>query len=83
MKTYIATFFTHFGALTLSKKCKAAGIKSQLMPVPRKLSSSCGTCVKFEAENFDVIFHSDVEEELENCYEMLGADQFKALINNK
>lgn len=45
--TYIATFFTHFAAVNFSRQLREAGEKPLLMPVPRKLSSSCGTCVKF------------------------------------
>ena len=59
-KEHIATFHTHFGALSFHKKLKALGDGAVLaggerlvfstavmMPVPRKLSASCGTCVKF------------------------------------
>ena len=46
-KEHIATFHTHFGALTFHKKLKALGDNAVMMPVPRKLSASCGTCVKF------------------------------------
>ena len=47
MKEYIATFYTHFGAVSFNRKMKtkAGGVK--MMPVPRALSSSCGTCVFF------------------------------------
>ena len=44
---YIATFFTHFGAMSFHKKLKKLGHLSQMSPVPRELSSSCGTCVRF------------------------------------
>ena len=44
----IATFFSHFGAVSFRRTCDAAGIPARLMPVPRRLSSSCGTCVRFE-----------------------------------
>jgi hypothetical protein len=30
--------------------CKSKGIQAMTMPVPRNLSSSCGTCVKYIAE---------------------------------
>jgi hypothetical protein len=44
---YIATFYSHFGAIRFKKE--APGIKApRLMPVPRSLSSSCGTCVQFD-----------------------------------
>ena len=48
MNGYIATFHSHFGALTYCKTLKNLTIAAKLMPVPRKISSSCGTCVKYE-----------------------------------
>ena len=42
---YIVTFYAHFGAIRYKKKCEETGIPSKVMPVPRELSSSCGTCV--------------------------------------
>lgn len=47
---YIATFFSHFGAVRFKKYCDTSGWQSKIMPVPRDLSSSCGTCVRFEGE---------------------------------
>lgn len=44
---YIATFFSHFGAIRFKRECHQEGWEAQLMPVPRDLSSSCGTCVRF------------------------------------
>ena len=46
----IATFFTHFGAVRMKRACDAAGVPAKLMPVPRALSSSCGTCVRYESD---------------------------------
>ncbi len=46
--TYIATFYSHFGAVRFKRSCEAAGVPARLMPVPRSLSSSCGTCVSYE-----------------------------------
>jgi len=48
MNRYIATFHSHFGAMLYSKSLKKQGIAAKLMPVPRKVSSSCGTCVCYE-----------------------------------
>ena len=45
MNEYIATFYSHFGALSYSKGLKTLDINYKLMPVPRSLSASCGTCV--------------------------------------
>lgn len=44
---YIATFYSHFGAVHFKKICKEKGMEVKMMPVPRDLSSSCGTCVRY------------------------------------
>lgn len=48
MSRYIATFHTHLSALLTCQRLTAAG-SGPMMPVPRKLSASCGTCVDYEA----------------------------------
>ena len=50
MRTYVATFFTHFGAVKFARDLHRQKLVATLMPVPRKLSSSCGTCVRFCGE---------------------------------
>jgi len=45
---YIATFYSHFGAMSYYKAIVKQDISAKLMPVPRKVSSSCGTCVCYE-----------------------------------
>ena len=47
---FIATFYSHFGAVRFKKICESAGMKARMMPVPRDLSSSCGTCVRYEGD---------------------------------
>lgn len=47
---YIVTFHTHFDALQYDRFLRRLGIRGRLQPVPRALSSSCGTCVRFAAE---------------------------------
>ena len=47
MITYIATFYSHYGAIQFRRNCQAMNLRAEVMPVPRDLSSSCGTCVKF------------------------------------
>lgn len=66
---FIATFYAHFGAIRYQKLCKEKGISAKLSPVPRDLSSSCGTCVKYEAEEF--LLNSDFKEEVEQVVEVL------------
>ncbi|MBR5498267.1 MAG: DUF3343 domain-containing protein [Clostridia bacterium] len=48
---YVATFFSHFGAVKFSRRLKSLNIAHMLKPVPRKVSSSCGTCVEFECDS--------------------------------
>ena len=48
--TYIATFYSHYGAIQFRKNCEKMHLEALVMPVPRDLSSSCGTCVQFESE---------------------------------
>lgn len=43
---YIATFYSHFGAIRFKRVCDKEQIPAKCMPVPRNLSSSCGTCVR-------------------------------------
>ncbi|WP_461367729.1 DUF3343 domain-containing protein [Candidatus Darwinibacter acetoxidans] len=47
---YIATFFTHTGAVKYKKYMQKLGIQAELMPVPRRLSSDCGIAARFEAD---------------------------------
>ena len=60
----VATFFAHFGAMRCKKACDKAGISARMMPVPRMLSSSCGTCVRMEVENTEDIPRSDETEQI-------------------
>lgn len=46
----IATFYSHFGAIRFKKLCEQRGWPARVMPVPRDLSSSCGTCVRYEGQ---------------------------------
>ncbi len=62
---HIATFYSHFAAISYKAKCKQKGITARLMPVPRSLSSSCGTCVSYEGEP---IIPDDDSWEVEGVY---------------
>ena len=53
MEDYIATFFSHFGAMAFKKKCDKEGYPAVIMPVPRNLSSSCGTAENARNWNSD------------------------------
>ena len=44
---FIATFFTHSGAVKYKRHMKSLCIEVELLPVPRRLSSECGIGAKF------------------------------------
>jgi hypothetical protein len=44
---YLATFFTHSGAVKYKKHMIKLGINVELLPVPRRLSSDCGIGARF------------------------------------
>ncbi|MFC2821638.1 MAG: putative Se/S carrier-like protein [Sphaerochaeta sp.] len=54
----VATFANHYGAM-LFKKTVGAGCV--LRPVPRSLSSSCGTCAVFEGPYKDEYYNENLE----------------------
>jgi hypothetical protein len=58
--------------------CKARQIPSKMMPVPRKLSSSCGTCVKFEAQSPEFIGGISDREDFEALY-LADGDEYRKL----
>ena len=71
---YIATFFSHFGAVRFQHLCTERGWQAQVRPVPR---SSCGTCVFFKTEVLEEATSLQTPEleqivrERENGYEVL------------
>ena len=59
---YLATFFTHFGAMRFLKQCVKESVSAKMASVPRELSASCGVCVRFEAVCApNVAEHDDME----------------------
>lgn len=65
---YIATFYSHFGAISAAKALRQGGMNAELRPIPRKISSSCGTCVQFEAEEPKDAVVSMLGKDLEALY---------------
>ena len=62
--TFIATFFSHYGAMHCKKLCDGQGLSARLMPVPRALSSSCGTCVRVEAPDAEAVPRTEESEQI-------------------
>lgn len=79
MNHYIAIFHTHLSALRTARALKAAQIPAQLAPVPRYLSASCGTCVRFEAEE-DMRAYMD--RDFEALVMLKDNDSFEVLLKN-
>ena len=77
MREFIATFHTHLSALMSSRNLNGAGAKAGMMPVPRKLSSSCGTCVRYLAEE-PLLEKMDVD--VEAVYEVIGKEEYTCLM---
>lgn len=67
---YIATFYTHAAALMTHRSLKNKAIPSKLAPVPRVLSSSCGTCVMYASEDPNI---SEMDQDVEAVYEATGS----------
>lgn len=63
MNQYIVTFYSHFGATRYKKYCIERGANAKAMPVPRALSSSCGTCVSYNSDNY--LFEDKYIDEIE------------------
>ena len=78
MKEFIATFHTHLSALVTSRNLTGMGIHARMMPVPRKLSSSCGTCVRYLAEDPNL---TAMDEDVEAVYEKIGREAYTLLMN--
>ena len=63
MSDYVATFHTHLAAQRSHRALKALDVQARLAPVPRALSSSCGTCVLYTAEEPHIsALDTDVEQ---------------------
>ncbi len=68
--TYLATFYTHAAALISHRNLVKNGIDAVMMPVPRAVSSSCGTCVKYRADDPSLSF---LDNDKEAVYEITDA----------
>ena len=58
---YIVLFFTHSGAVKYRRFLNKNNIDNEMMPVPRRLSSSCGVCISFCYDDISSIITTDIE----------------------
>ena len=49
----LVTFETATGALLFERSCRKEGILAQVVPVPRKISPSCGIACEVPCEDLD------------------------------
>jgi hypothetical protein len=75
---YLATFFTHCGAVKYQNHLQKQSIPVELMPVPRKLSSSCGISARF---GYDGDIRSMISEDIENLFTIENAE-YKLIYKN-
>ena len=80
MSRYIATFHTHLSALLTCQRLTAAGVRARMMPVPRKLSASCGTCVRYQSETAML---DAMDPDVENVYEIVGKEEYTLMWENQ
>ncbi|QNL45378.1 DUF3343 domain-containing protein [Oscillibacter hominis] len=80
MSLYIATFHTHLSALMTSRTLAGQGIRARMMPVPRKLSSSCGTCIRYEAEGPNL---AAMDVDVERVYQVGADEQYTLLLEHQ
>lgn len=66
---FVATFHTHLSALMTSRALERAGCVARMAPVPRQLSSSCGTCVCYTAPD---LHRECLDEDTERVYAICG-----------
>ena len=74
---FVATFHTHLSALMTERAIKKAGFEARMAPVPRQLSSSCGTCVFYTAPDLQ---RDLLDEDAERVYRISG-EGFELLLD--
>ena len=70
---YIATFYSHFGAIRFKREVPKGVTNIELRPVPRNLSSSCGTSASFEADE-SFTFTDDPTGEIEQIVAIMDGE---------
>lgn len=79
MTRYIATFYSQYGAVQFLKHASKHHIDCRLAPVPRVLSSSCGTCAHYSSDDWDTGF---ITKDLETIYETTK-DGYETVFKNE
>lgn len=80
---FLITFHTNFDANLFSRKAKELG-QVKLKPVPRQLSSSCGTSVVFTPDIGEIFPEKLLSLSYEKIYSMHdGGEKYQLLFENE
>ena len=71
---HIVLFFTHSGAIKFEIYLEGKGMSGRTMPVPRKLSSSCGVCNLFSTDELKM--EGMNLEDIDRIYKVDGSNYF-------
>jgi hypothetical protein len=80
MQHYIATFHTHLAAMRTQRTLAGIGLDARLSPVPRSLSASCGTCVRYSAQT---PFLAKMDTDVERVVALLPDGGYEQLLHNE
>ncbi len=71
MKTYLLLFPSVHYVLKAERLLKAAGILTEMIPVPKEIKSDCGMALVIRAEDFETVSRLLINGNLrpEGCYE--------------
>ena len=71
--SYYLIFKSIHDVLRAEKNLKQQGFDFELMPIPRNLSSDCGSCIRLYDEIEEVLRHTD-NIGMEKCFRFDGKD---------
>ncbi len=80
MNRYVATFHTHLSAMRSQRALAFKGVSARLAPVPRSLSASCGTCVRYQAEEPHL---EAMDRDVERVVLETGEQRYETLLINE
>lgn len=69
MVEYIATFYTHLGAVKYQRHLQSLGVSAEALPVPRKYSSNCGIGVRLST---DADISAWISDDIEKIFLLTG-----------
>lgn len=77
--SFVATFYTHLAAIRSQRSLTRLDVPARLAPVPRAISSSCGTCVFYDGEQ---PCQEAMDRDLEGIYRRT-ADGYETILQNE